>query len=138
MKFNGTSVLLYFDGVAIGHSTDTSLDVSMSTREETDKSSAGWKESGEGTMEWSATGDFFFNADAAQGFSEAFARLSGRGKVGVRIADVDATAAGSLNANQYTGSAWITGLPANFPLEDTATYSITLEGTGPLLESVQT
>jgi hypothetical protein len=131
-KINGTTVLLYHDGIAIGHSTNATLSPTMATRDITDKSSGGWEEVAPALRSWQMTGDFWFNKQATEGFTQQFARYNSRALVNVRISDE------TTGSKAYTGSGYIVDFPATFPLEETATYSVTIKGTGPLAETTIT
>ena len=131
-KLNGTNVLLYADSVAIGHCTNATLSPTMATRDITDKSSSGWEEVAPALRSWEMSGDFWFNKSATEAFNNEFTRYTNRAFVSVRISD---EVSGS---KAYTGKGYIVDLPAQFPLEETASYSLTIKGTGALVATTIT
>lgn len=88
----------------------------------TNKTGDGWVEKMSSTKEWSVECDgLFVKEDAAlQALEEAFKAGT---PVQVKLADSDWG---------FNGSAIITDFPIEAPYDDAATYSLTLEGTGPL------
>ncbi len=131
-KVNGTLLRVYVGGTAVSNTTSASIEFSMSGRDTTTKDSAGWKEIMEGLREWSISGDYLFAEDASYAYSDLFALMSGRTSVTlVFSSDVS----GDL---KYTGTAYLTSLSKEAPMEETASGSYTFEGTGALIESTIT
>ncbi|WP_034328678.1 phage major tail protein, TP901-1 family [Alkaliphilus transvaalensis] len=93
----------------------------------TTKSSAGWKENEASYKEWSIASDgLLVETD------EAFTLLETAYMNGEKVMVELSTAAG----NKYSGEALITDFPIEAPYDDSATYSVTLQGTGPLTKTV--
>lgn len=125
---NGTDIGLYIDGTLVSFGTSHDFEVTMETRDASNKDSAGWAEKREGQRSWTASGEFIFAEDAAMSFSDLFALVTSRSQV---VAKIATTTAGD---KIYSGSAYITSLSKSAPNEDTVTYSVSLEGTGALTE----
>jgi hypothetical protein len=121
---NGTLLGVYIGGTLIAHSTSATLDVSMSTRDETTKDSAGWSEKGEGLREWSISGDFLVAEDATYGYGDLMTAYIGRTLLTVKYSS---EVTGDVS---YTGSAYLTSLSRSAGTEDSESGSYTLEGTG--------
>ena len=129
---NGTLLKVYVNGVAVAKTTSHTLNTSMSTRDITTKDSAGWKEGLEGLREWSIDGDFLQSEDAAYGYQDLFAHYTNRTKVTLKFTS-------SVSADvYYQGSAYLTSLSREAPLEDNVSGSFSFEGTGVLSEKTLT
>jgi len=129
---NATKFGVYLDGVLVSYSTNCSLEVSMDTREVTNKESAGNAEFRESKKSWSGSGEFIFNADATFAYSDLFEAWEDRTMVTVRFST-------EVNGDEYfQGSAYITGLPLNAPMEDNMSFTMSLQGTGKLTKATVT
>ena len=139
---NGTELKVYSSGTnnLVAFAQNCTLTVNQSIREITNKESAGFKESLEGLR------DFSIDVDGA------YAWTDGTGSALTNGAD-DVLETNVLNARQkvtfifgdttttsdvsYSGSGFITSMSFTGGTEDTATYSMTIEGTGLLTQAVQ-
>jgi predicted secreted protein len=139
---NGTELKVYSSGTnnLVAFAQNCTLTVNQSIREITNKESAGFKESLEGLR------DFTIDVDGA------YAWTDGTGSALTNGAD-DVLETNVLNARQkvtfifgdttttsdvsYSGSGFITSMSFTGGTEDTATYSMTIEGTGVLDQGVQ-
>jgi len=129
---NGTLLILEVEGTEIANSQTHTLNVSMSTRETTVKSSAGWKSILEGLREWSIDCSGLVAFDAAYGFSDLLALVTGRTKVTLKFTS-------NVSGNDYwTGDAYITSLSLEAGTEDNVSFSATFEGAGVLTEKTLT
>tara|TARA_R100001244_G_scaffold106202_3_gene78730 strand:- start:796 stop:1227 length:432 start_codon:yes stop_codon:yes gene_type:complete len=138
---NGTDLFLKVGTTAEGvkivaHATSCSLDVSMDERDLTTKNSAGWKEIGGGLKSWSLSTDALYDpsAGADNEFNELFSNLDDRAELFIEFTRTTETATEFI----YTGKAYITSLSLSGGVEDSATYSISLAGTGELTKEVIT
>lgn len=131
-KRNGTDLVLSIEGTVVSYCTSNDFEVTMATRDTSNKSSLGWAEKAEGQKSWTASAEGKFAEDASYGYSDLFALLIARG-----VVDVVLTTQVSGD-KVYTGTAFITTLSQSNPLEDTSTFSVSLEGTGALVESTLT
>lgn len=138
---NGTELKVYSSGTTnlVAFAQNCTLTVNQSIREITNKESAGFKESLEGLR------DFTIDVDGA------YAWTDGTGSALTNGAD-DVLETNVLNARQkvtfifgdttttsdvsYSGSGFITSMSFTGGTEDTATYSMTIEGTGVLDQTV--
>lgn len=127
---NGTDLQMSIDGTIVAYMTSTDFETTMATRDVSNKGSLGWAEKREGQMSWTASCEAKFAEDSAYGFTDMFAILTGRTKVEIVLTT------GISGDKIYTGDAYVTSLNQSNPLEDTSTFSISLEGTGALVESL--
>lgn len=126
---NGTLIGVYKDGVLIARAVSSDLDITMATRETTNKDSAGWKTSLGSTLSWSCTAEAMFEEHLAGGYPYQFATITARTAVTVMISS------GVSGDKKYTGSALMTNLKRSHPLEGNVTWSCSFEGTGVLTEA---
>jgi predicted secreted protein len=138
---NGTELKVYSAGTTnlVAFAQNCTLNVNHSPREITNKESGGFKEILEGLR------DFSIDIDGAYAWTNAS---------GVALTDGadDVLETNVLNARQavtfifgdtastsdisYSGSGYITSMSFTGGTEDTATYSMTIEGTGVLTQTV--
>lgn len=133
---NATDVLIQFstDGVTydeVGRMTNSSLSISMETRDTSNKDSAGFRELLSGQRSWSLAGDglVVYSLTSADGFHDLFGYWSGRTKLFVKFGSV------SGGEKSYAGQGFITSLDQEAGVEDNATFSFSFEGTGTLTET---
>ena len=138
---NGTELKVYSAGTTnlVAFAQNCTLNVNHSPREITNKESAGYKEILEGVR------DFSLDVDGAYAWTNA---------AGVALTDGvdDVLETNVLNARQavsfifgdtaatsdisYSGSGFITSVSLTGGTEDTATYSMSIEGTGILNQTI--
>jgi len=139
---NGTELKVYSTGTTnlVAFAQNCTLNVNHSPREITNKESAGNKEILEGVR------DFSLDIDGAYAWTDSSSvaltngaddllqtnLLANRLKVDFIFGDTNATSDVS-----YAGSGYITSMSFTGGTEDTATYSMTIEGTGALTQTVQ-
>ena len=144
---NATNVAIRVDGKAdgdtIGFATSASLSLSMDLRDSTTKSSLGWSESLGGLKSWEISGDAFvdlgadptavndpWKSDTATNQTvKAYQTIYDLWVAGAAIE----VAFGNSGKNWY-GSGLITSLSLDAGVEENATYSISIQGTGVLTE----
>ena len=139
---NGTELKVYSSGTTnlVAFAQNCTLTVNQSIREITNKESAGFKESLEGLR------DFTIDVDGAYAWTEASGSALTNGADDVLQTNVlgatrpkidfifgDTAATSDVS---YAGSGFITSVSLTGGTEDTATYSITIEGTGALTQTV--
>lgn len=110
--------------------TSASLSVSRDLRDSTNKSSAGWSESLAGLKSWELSGDGFveFASTAAdtKNVKELYTQMVALNpEVTVKFSD---------GTTYYVGNAFITSLSVDAGVEENATYSVSLTGTGVLTQ----
>lgn len=129
---NGTKMLVYVGGVAVSHSTNFTLNLSMETRDATTKDSEGWRDILEGLRSWSIDGEAMFAFDGTKTFDDFFALYNGRTAATVKFST-------EVSGDKYyTGSGYLSNLSQTAGVEESITYSFTFEGTGTLTEGTQT
>ena len=113
---------------AVAHSTSASISMNMDLRDSTTKSSAGYQENLGGLRSWELSGDAFVEIGAIAGadIEELWTTWEARTAVVVNFG-----ATGMI----YSGSAFITSISIDAGVEENATYSISLTGTGQLSKS---
>ena len=121
---NGALAKIQVGGVTVAHLTSNSLTLDHSTRDASTKDSAGWKESLEGQMAFSGSAEGFFAEDATYGYEDLYGQFILRSQVVVTwTTDV-------IGDQEYSGSCYITSLERTDGLEESSTFSVSLEGTG--------
>ncbi len=112
----------------VAHATSASLSMSMDLRDSTTKSSAGWSESLGGLKSWEMSGDAFVEIGSITGadIEELWTTWAAGAAVAVKFGD---------SGMEYTGNALITSISIDAGVEENATYSISLTGTGSLSKS---
>jgi TP901-1 family phage major tail protein len=130
---NATDVVLKIDTAAgtsyesVLYATSASLSISRELRDSTTKDSSGFSESLAGLMSWELSSDSFVNFATATGLQSdelITEMLSGTPEVTVQF--------GVVGTKSYTGSAFITSISMDAGVEENATFSVTLQGTGQL------
>ena len=106
---------------AVAHSTSASISMNMDLRDSTTKSSAGLRS-------WELSGDAFVEIGAIAGadIEELWTTWEARTAVAVKF---------GASGMEYTGNALITSISIDAGVEENATYSISLTGTGALAKS---
>jgi len=133
---NATDVLIQFstDGATydeVGRMTNASLSISMETRDTSNKDSAGFRELLSGQRSWSLAGDglVVYSLTGADGYSDLFGYWNNRTNLYIKFGSV------SGGEKNYSGRGFITSLDQEAGVEDNATFSFSLEGTGALTEA---
>ena len=120
----------------VGYATNCSLDLSMSEREITSKDSAGWKEIAGGLREWSLSSDALYDATdlgaTKYQFAGLFDRIDARDIVFIEFTLLSPATGDYI----YTGQGYVTSLSLSGGTEETATYSVSITGTGDLTKVV--
>lgn len=129
---NGTTVGIYVGGVKVAGATSASISVSDALRDATSKDSAGWAVNLNGLREWSIDGEGFFDFAGTYNYPELFTLFKNRVAVTVRFSTE------TTLLEYHEGSAIISDLSAEAPVEESATFSFTLTGTGPLNQKALT
>lgn len=131
-KVAGVDVLVKVGSpaIAVGGQSGGTLNRSMNVIETTDKTSGGWVTKVGGIKEWSVECEaFMVIGDAGyKALSDAF---KNRSEIDVEMA----TGVGTGHIT-FTGKALISDFPMEMAQDDAVTFSITLEGTGELVEEI--
>ena len=131
-KINATDIAIYIGGNKVAGATSADVNQEHSVRDCTSKDSQGNSESGEGLKSWDMSGEGFVNPSATYAYDELVAAFNNRSLVNVRW--------GTTTSGQsyQQGDAYITSLGATAGVEETATFSFSLTGTGALAYIVLT
>ena len=130
---NATDVVIRLKAGATGdpsdlllHATSASLSVSRDLRDSTTKSSLGFSESLAGLKSWEMSGDGFvdFTTTGDQNAKQLLDQML----LDDPIVEVSFGLTGG--SVEYTGTAFITSMSIDAGVEENATYSLSLTGTG--------
>ena len=139
---NGTDIKVYDSGtgILVAYAQNGSLNLNLGLREITNKESSGWKESLEGLR------DFSVDLDGAYAWTDAAGSVLTNGADDVALANIITARTaltikfGNVTAatgdTVYSGSVYLTSFSVSAGTEDTATYSMSFEGTGALTQTV--
>ena len=113
---------------AVAHCTSASLSMNLDLRDSTTKSSAGYQENLGGLRSWEMSGDAFVEIGSIAGadIEELWTTWEARTKVAVKF---------GASGMEYTGDALITSISIDGGVEENATFSISLTGTGAIAKS---
>ena len=139
-QLNGTELGVYVGGVLVAYSTNATLNVNHSTRSTTSKESGGWEDNMEGLRNWDVSCDALYawldpagSAITNKTLSDLFTGyLATRTSFDLTFGNTSATAGNT----KYTGTAWLTSASLTAPLEDTSTFSVSFQGSGPLVQAI--
>tara|TARA_R110000787_G_scaffold252849_1_gene358267 strand:- start:77 stop:490 length:414 start_codon:yes stop_codon:yes gene_type:complete len=130
---NATDVVIRLKAGATGdpsdlllHATSASLSVSRDLRDSTTKSSLGFSESLAGLKSWEMSGDGFvdFTTTGDQNAKQLLDQML----LDDPVVEVSFGLTGG--SVEYTGTAFITSMSIDAGVEENATYSLSLTGTG--------
>ena len=138
---NGTELKIYSSGTTnlVAFAQNCTLTVNNTTREITNKESAGYKEVLESLRDWSIDVDGAYAWTDASGtaLTDGVDDLIQTNILANRLQfDVIFGDTASTSDVSYAGKVYITSASMTGGTEDTATYSLTLEGTGALTQTV--
>ena len=139
-QLNGTELGVYVAGVLVAYSTNATLNVNHSTRSTSSKESGGWEDNMEGMRNWDVSCDALYawldpagSAITNKTLSDLFTGyLATRTSFDLTFGSTTATA----GYTKYTGTAWLTSASLTAPLEDTSTFSVSFQGSGPLVQVI--
>ena len=139
-QLNGTELGVYVAGVLVAYSTNATLNVNHSTRSTTSKESGGWEDNMEGLRNWDVSCDALYAwVDPAgspisnKTLSDLFTGyLATRTSFELTFGNTGVVA----DDTKYVGNAWLTSCSLTAPLEDTSTFSVSFQGSGPLVQSI--
>lgn len=139
-QLNGTELGVYVGGTLVAYSTNATLNVNHSTRSTTSKESGGWEDNMEGLRNWDVSCDALYawldpagSPISNKTLSDLFTGyLATRTSFDLTFGNTSATAGNT----KYTGTAWLTSASLTAPLEDTSTFSVSFQGSGPLVQAI--
>lgn len=124
MATRGVDIQLKVGTTFLGGQRGATLNQSTETIETTSKSTGGWKEFVSSFREWSIDCDGLL-PDTDTSFTALKTAYNAGTTIEVSLVDAD--------GDGYKGNVIITDFPLEYPYDDTATYSVTLQGTGALV-----
>jgi len=130
-KANGTLCVIAVGGTDIAYLTSNSISFEMATRDATTKDSGGNTEILEAIKSFSVSGEGYFAEDASFGFEDLYTSYTARTAVTVRYST------GVTGDVYYEGSCYITSLQKTDGLEETSSFSVTLNGTGAVTKGTE-
>jgi predicted secreted protein len=126
---NGTLLGVYIGGTLIAKSTSATLNIVHNTRNSSSKDSSGWEEALGAMRSWTVSGDFLDAEDAAYRFDDLFSLVNNRSVVTLKLSS-------EVSGDKYySGSAILTSLDREAPMEDNVSGAYSFKGTGPLSEA---
>lgn len=138
---NGTEIKVYSSGTnsLVAFAQSCTLNINHSVRDITNKSSAGFKEILEGLR------DFTIDVDGAYAWTNASNAALTNGADDLVLNNIITRTpvnfifgdTASTNDVSYSGTGYITSVSLSGGTEDTATYSLSIEGTGAIVQTVQ-
>lgn len=129
---NGTLLLLFVDGVAIGETTSHSLSFNQAMRDATTKSSGAFEESLPALRSWAMTFDAFVAYDSTNGYEELRLLIANRTEVTLLFSSLVS------GDPQWSGKAFLENVDKDAAVEDSVTMSGSFKGTGELTPTVIT
>ena len=138
---NGTDIKIMdaSDNTLVAYAQSGTLNVNMSTRDISNKECSGWAENMEGQRNWDISVDGAYAwtdvspSALTNGADDVLnSYIITRAQVTVQFG-TDSTSTGDTF---YEGTAWLTAFSVSAPTEDTATYSISITGSGALAQNV--
>ncbi len=139
---NGTNIRVYDSStnILVAYAQNGSINLNLSLREITNKQSAGWKESLESSRDWT------IDLDGAYAWTDASGSALTNGADDLALSNIitNRTAltirfgntGGATADTYYEGSAFLTSFSVSAGTEDTATYSMSFEGTRALTQTI--
>ena len=133
-SLNGTDFVVQVDSgsgyVTVATSTSASIQMSLETRDTSNKASAGWADALYGQRSWSVDVEGLLTF-ASGNITELWAIYENRTVVTLKF--IQAT---PITGDVYwSGTALLTSLSADAPMEDSMTYSASFQGSGVLADT---
>ena len=125
-KINGDDVLIYCDGVAVGHSTDATLSISQDTPDSTTKDSSKWTEHIRGNRGWEISGSGLVVPAHAMNAAEVIDFILNSSNVTIRWSNSNA---GDI---EYRGAVSVTASSLSAAQNSPYSFDFSFMGNGPL------
>ena len=137
---NGTGLQVYAGGTLVAYSTNCSININHSPRSTSNKEDGGWETNMEGMRNWDVSCDAMYawldpagSAIAGLTLSELFETyIETRASFTITFG-VTTSLTGDT---KYTGTVWMTSASLTAPLEDSATYTASFQGSGALAQDI--
>jgi predicted secreted protein len=135
---NGTNIVLYRfypntnTAVPFGAATNCSFETNVEQVEVTSQTSAWFREYKNDVITWSVTCDGFISLSDNYNYAYLLQMVLNKTPITIKfsIDNDNGTGSGLLGYSILTGQANLTSLSLNGPVENSSTYSVTLQGTG--------
>lgn len=127
---NATNLKVYVGGKPVAKAKSASVSLSMEPIDITSKDSASWKEQMAGQKSWSMSGDNLLQFDAASATYYRISDLQSALVSGTLVAVSFQTP--TSGDNSLAGSGYFSSLELTGGVEEAATYSFSIQGTGTL------
>ena len=147
-QLNGTEINVFLVGsgpnALIGYSTNATININHSPRSTSSKESGGWEESMEGMRSWDISCDALYAWLEPDGTALTTTSLSDMftnyiyTRAEFLITFGANTAEAGIGKTKYSGQAWITSASITAPNEDTSTFTVSFQGSGPLTQTIDT
>ena len=122
---NGTVLGVYNDGTLIAHATESSISMSMDTRDASTKDSGGYRDLLEGARSGSiSVSALYEDLTTKEGVDDLMTLFNARTAVTVKFSTEEA------DDHYWSASAYLTSLELSASKEDNVTYSASFELTG--------
>jgi len=134
----GGNLMIFVSSQPCAFSTNASLSISTEVREASSKDSENWKDKQPGRNEWSASTDVLYNMSTSgttQSINDLWVYFTGGTQVAITFGSkTGTTPSWTLDSNMkyFSGNAIISAFEFTAPDGETATASISLEGSGAL------
>ena len=140
-QINGTEIGVYVAGVLVGYSTNATLNINHNTRSTSNKESGGWEESAEAYRSWDVSCDALYAWLTPAGGDITNTTLSDMFTAYIATRTSFTLVFGNTSTagdgwTTYTGTAWMTSASISAPNEDTATFTVTFQGTSTLAQAI--
>ena len=128
-KFNATNLVLKCSGTIVAHTTSSTLNINQDLPDATTKDSSGWSENISGLRDWSIDVEGLTDYSASFGADELADLILNRTTCTVEFGT------GTTGDTKFSGTVNLASLTQDAPLEDVASFSGSLTGTGELTKA---
>ena len=139
-QLNGTDLGVYIGGTLVAYSTSATLNINHSPRSTSNKEDGGWETAMEGYRTWDVSCDALYawldpagSAISNETLSEIF---TGYIHTRASFSLTFGTTGSTSGDTKYVGDAWLTSASLSAPNEDTATFSVSFQGSGVLTQTI--
>lgn len=145
-KIKGGDAMLFVNGKSISYATSHTLHLAGETQDTSnkDEGGGGWASSEVSIISWDASSDNFYSTDGAGNnyddlVSYMVARTPITGVFGLKSSTAENVPDGgwSYAVPYYKGNCVITDINLNAPVGEYATFTVQLQGVGPLTKITQ-
>ena len=139
-QLNGTDLGVYIGGTLVAYSTSATLNINHSPRSTSNKEDGGWETAMEGYRTWDVSCDALYawldptgSAISNETLSDIF---TGYIHTRASFSLTFGTTGSTSGDTKYVGDAWLTSASLSAPNEDTATFSVSFQGSGVLTQTI--